>query len=508
MGDDLESRLQSHARAFEGLLSLIPAKDYYGKQETNSFDTLHQKQSKEERRAARRAKLDPASHRSAKDVMDENARKRKREAEGESPSSSDDSSSDIELDIEKEKPLEGLKVASQKQKKQKTQHPEVDDTTQPQSNGAREDAAAIREKAKVDKKKQKADKKKEKLSKTQEKQELESLQQNFQALNDDSHNADEDLDDDGIEDLDVDGLVEEQPVSTTATNSHASSSPVASAVSSSSSTVPPAEKPQKPVKVSKVDPIQRAAFQARLTAKLEAMRAARKADGPDGRPARNRAELIESRRKKEAERRAARKMGRQVAKEDEERFRAEEQLAMVRGSASPLFPYRSTPENEPNLSFGRVAWKDGQQLQSGLSGFLDAKNKKGKSDIKTALLAAEKKKARINALDETKRKEIEEKDMWLDAKKRVQGEKVHNDPTLLKKSVKRQEKAKTKSSEEWNDRKLNVEKGKAMRQKKRETNLQKRKDEKGNKGKGKGKKVSKPAKKVKRPGFEGTFRGR
>ncbi|KAF7454870.1 ribosome biogenesis protein rrp14-c [Pyrenophora tritici-repentis] len=34
MGDNLEERLKSHARAFEGLMSLIPAKDYYGKDES------------------------------------------------------------------------------------------------------------------------------------------------------------------------------------------------------------------------------------------------------------------------------------------------------------------------------------------------------------------------------------------------------------------------------------------------------------------------------------------
>lgn len=31
---ELQSRLRGHARAFEGLMSLIPAKDYYGKDES------------------------------------------------------------------------------------------------------------------------------------------------------------------------------------------------------------------------------------------------------------------------------------------------------------------------------------------------------------------------------------------------------------------------------------------------------------------------------------------
>jgi len=289
-----------------------------------------------------------------------------------------------------------------------------------------------------------------------------------------------------------------------------------------SSIVPPTsegadtEKPKdKQTKAFKYDPAKQEDYRARLTAKLEQLRAARKADGPDGRPAKNRAELIEARRKKEAERKAAKKASRQVAKEDEERLKAEEALARIRGaSGSPsIFSVASTPEVESNFAFGKVAWSDGQQLDEKLSGFLESRKKKGKSDVKTALEAAKKKQARISALDETKRKEIEEKDAWLAAKKRAQGEKVFDDPKLLAKSVKRLEKEKSKSKQEWKDRITNVEKGKEMRQKRREENLRKRREEKGTKkggkGKGKGKKASKPGKKVtKRPGFEGSFKGR
>jgi hypothetical protein len=146
-------------------------------------------------------------------------------------------------------------------------------------------------------------------------------------------------------------------------------------------------------------------------------------------------------------------------------------------------------------------------MQENLSGFLESRKRKGKSDPKTALEAAKKKKQRLSALDEAKRKDIEEKDLWLAAKKRAQGEKVLDDPTLLKKTVKRLEKQKSKSKQEWKERITSVEKGKAMRQKKREENLKKRKEEKGQKGK-KGKKAGKPGKKVKRPGFEGTFKAR
>ncbi|KAF1945784.1 SURF6-domain-containing protein [Clathrospora elynae] len=515
MGDTLEERLQSHARAFEGLMSLIPAKDYYGKDEsiTSTQWQKKKKQTLEERQAAKRAKLDPASHKSAKDVMDENARKRKRELEGEV---SEAESSDLDMDITKETPLEGIKI---KTKKQKTSP--VEPEPQPGDDAA-ETRALSKAEAKAEAKAEKRrEKRKEKQTKTKQKQEAKKTSQaEFKGLtaadepedevDEDDASADErEHPDERIQAIDVSGLVEEgqSTAPTTHANSNASTASVVSAASTTSSVPLSSEEvPEKKVKKPyTIDPQSHDNFRARLNARLEALRAARKADGPDGRPARNRAELIETRRKKEAERKAAKKTSRQEAKEDEARQQAEEQLARIRGgSGSPsVFPARS-PETERNFNFGKIAW-DGQQLESNLSGFLNSGKKKGKSDTKTALEAAQKKQARINGFDEEKRKDIQEKDLWLTAKKRAQGEKVFDDVGLLKKSLKRQQKQKDKSKQEWKERLTNVDQGKEAKQKKREQNLSKRKDEKGQKGK---KKVKKPGKKVKRPGFEGTFKAR
>ncbi|KAF1916098.1 surfeit locus protein 6-domain-containing protein [Ampelomyces quisqualis] len=447
--------------------------------------------------------------------MDENALKRKRELEGQV---SEAESSDLDMDIVKEKPLEGIKKA----KKQKTKAAEVAPEESAEDVGdplplskaeqkAEAKAAKRREKKKVkqQKSKQKADTKKAQgaaFSKGLTKPTEPEADAESEHEDDDGHEDDEDR----IQDLDVSGLIEEgqSTAPSTTANSNSSTASIASAASSSSSLpsstdAPQRKKQKKPLKLSAEG---RANFQARLTAKLEAMRAARKADGPDGRPARNRAELIEARRKKEAERKAAKKASRTEEKEDEARQKAEEQLARIRGgSGSPsIFPAGS-PETERNFNFGRVAWQDGQQLESSLSRFQESKKRKGKSDAKTALDAAQKKQARINGLDETKRKDIEEKDLWLAAKKRAQGEKVFDDVNLLKKTLKRQDKQKAKSKQEWKERLTNVQDGKEKKQKKREENLKKRRDEKGQKGK---KKVKKPGKKVKRPGFEGTFKAR
>lgn len=480
------------------------------------------KQTLEERQAAKRAKLDPASHKSAKDVMDENARKRKRELESEV---SDAASSDLDLDIEKEQPLQGIK----KTKKQKTK------TLQPEENseetlGEVANLTKAQQKA-LEKAEKRKEKRKEKASSKKQKAEVkkahqaefskgltksaESDKEEVNEEEDEDEEADGLHPDDRLADLDVSGLVEEgqSTAPSTDANSNQSTSSVVSAASSSSSIPASGEgksekQTKQPKKSFPVTDESREIFQARLAAKLEALRANRKADGPDGRPARNRAELIESRRKKEAERKAAKKANRQEEREDEARQKAEEQLARIRGgSGSPSIFAPRSPESERNFNFGRVAWQDGQQLESNLSRFQESRKKKGKSDARTALDAAQKKKARVNALDEMKRKDIEEKDLWLSAKKRAQGEKVFDDVNLLKKTLKRQEKAKNKSREEWKDRQHNVTEGKEKKQKKREENLRKRRDEKGQKGKKKGG-AKKPGKKVKRPGFEGTFKGK
>jgi hypothetical protein len=219
---------------------------------------------------------------------------------------------------------------------------------------------------------------------------------------------------------------------------------------------------------------------------------------------------MEARRKKEEQRRAHKKELRLKAKLEED-ARREAALASARDSpASGIFsPVIQSPET--NFSFGRVAFADGQQLNENLSALKDAPRKKGPQDTATALIASEKKRLRLAGLDDEKRADIEEKDLWLNAKKRAHGEKIRDDTSLLKKALKRKDKAKKKSEKEWNERKEGVAKGQAMRQKRREENLKKRRDEKSSKGKGKGKSkfggVSKTKKpKIKsRPGFEGSF---
>ncbi|KAK5201105.1 hypothetical protein LTR16_003811 [Cryomyces antarcticus] len=537
--DELEERLNSHARAFEGLMALIPAKQYYG--EDNSDQWRRKKQTKEEHAAAKRAKLDPDNIKSAKDIMQENERKRKRELAG------DDYGSDLDAPG-REQPKQGLKAVGKKAKKQKVKDDTAEKSMNSSSdrNGTQEQDEAAQRMAKAEKKKAKQQQKKEKQAKQQDKTEAKKARKQGQALEElaaeRTSGADADDDDDitGTNDIDrvdfsgiVDGDQAQREPRSSVSPSSAPGSPALFDVSanisaaSSSSTIPPATAPdiEKPAitsgadspavsemksrnatpKLPKIDP---EVLKARLQARIEELRARRKADGPNGQPARNRQELLDARRKKEEQRRQHKKELRHKAKE-EERLAAE-------GSHSPLsidiFSPRSPApidEQPNNFSFGRVAFQDGAEADASLTNLIDRKPKKGPQDPRTALQAANTRASRLAGLDDAKRADIAEKDLWLNAKKRAHGERVRDDTSLLKKTLKRKEKAKGKSEREWDERIDGVKKGQEIRQKQREANLAKRKEEKGMKGKGASKGKGKMGKKGKgRPGFEGSFKAK
>lgn len=278
---------------------------------------------------------------------------------------------------------------------------------------------------------------------------------------------------------------------------------LASTTTSISSAVPPSEKP-KYLKI----PADTTALRARLEAKLAALRAARKADDSEGTPIRTRQDLIESRREKQAQRKAHKQEMRRRAKEEEDRKR-EEALASARNSPglSPLFE-QDDDRSANHFAFGRLAFSDGTQLSHDATyeKAPGSAKKKGPSDPKTALLKLEAQKKRMAGMDEDKRKEVLEKETWLAARRRAEGEKVHDNESLLKKALKRKEKTKKKSEREWKERAEGVKTAIQERQKKREDNLRKRREEKmaGRHGK-KNKGVQ--TKKKNRPGFEGGFGG-
>ncbi|KAF4183040.1 hypothetical protein CNMCM8694_005028 [Aspergillus lentulus] len=516
--DDIEERLRSHAQAFDGLLSLIPAKYYYG--EDGSDQWKRKKQTKEQAREAKRAKLDPDSAKTAKDVMDENARKRKRDEEEQNGSESSE-----EEELGSELPKEGMKRGDVKSKKQKQAAAEQSDDT-----AAKLEEAEARKKLKEEKKAQKkaAQKEKKKAKEASKKDKKSENSESKPASDKGEEQKPSKVEDSDVE-IEQEGAVPEEGLSLEfnpepaeqssspssapnspgfdASNDHSGSSSISSIAPPTASTDAndASQKSSSEPKPLKPTPEE---LKQRLQKRLDELRAARHADGFDGKPARNRQELIEARRQKAEQRKAHKKLLRQKAREEEQRAKDE---AMAKrfspgGSGSLLASPRSPADSigsNVNFSFGRVVFADGQQADPSLMNVREQPKRHGPQDPATALKAAEAKKARLAEMDEEKRADIEQKDMWLNAKKRAHGEKVRDDTSLLKKALKRRESAKKKSEREWKERLEAVKKGKDARQQKREENLRKRREEKGNKGK-------KPAagKKKARPGFEGSFKAK
>ncbi|KAJ5973780.1 hypothetical protein N7481_010990 [Penicillium waksmanii] len=523
--DDIEDRLRSHAQAFDGLLSLIPAKYYYGDENTDD-QWQRKKQTKEQAREAKRAKLDPeAADKTAKDIMDENARKRKRE---DGTLQSDESDGELGS----ENPKEGLKRGDAKTKKQKPTE---------KSAAAKSEEAEARKKQKEEKKEKKktAQKEKKMAKETARKDKQKPEEKSAESKTDSSEKtekkpssksngvaekleeSDNEDDDDDIEE----GVAEpgfsvdfhedpEDPSSASSTRNSPDASNPQSGSSSISSIVPPSAdtdaKSSEP-KALKATPED---LKQRLQKRLDELRAKRQADGLNGKPARNRQELIEARRQKAEQRKAHKKELRQKAK-DEDQLKKDEAMARRfspggSGSllASPRSPAESVGSPSNNFSFGRVIFADGQHTDASLTNAREGHKSRGPTDAAAQLKMAEAKKARLEGMNPEQRAELEEKDSWLNAKKRAHGERVRDDTSLLKKALKRKETAKKKSEREWKERLDTVSRSKDQRQTKREENLRKRKEEKNNKGNKSKSKSKKPAagKKKARPGFEGSFK--
>eukprot|EP00271_Cylindrocystis_brebissonii_P010543 TRINITY_DN2674_c0_g1_i1.p1 TRINITY_DN2674_c0_g1~~TRINITY_DN2674_c0_g1_i1.p1 ORF type:complete len:255 (-),score=79.57 TRINITY_DN2674_c0_g1_i1:966-1730(-) len=91
---------------------------------------------------------------------------------------------------------------------------------------------------------------------------------------------------------------------------------------------------------------------------------------------------------------------------------------------------------------------------------------------------------------------------WKAAAERASGVKVKDDPKLLKRTLHKQEKARQKSAAEWDSRVKQARSAGAVKQKRRQDNLQQRVDNK------KKTRIAKREKKLmRRPGFEGQVGG-
>ncbi|XP_074585816.1 uncharacterized protein LOC141841548 [Curcuma longa] len=143
----------------------------------------------------------------------------------------------------------------------------------------------------------------------------------------------------------------------------------------------------------------------------------------------------------------------------------------------------------PDISFGKI----------NVGGEDDDRRKKRKLSKKHQLEKAKKLEEAKN--DPEKGAMVSKKHSWKAAVSRAAGVKVHDDPKLLKESMKKDKKRQQKHAENWKERIKNMEKSKAEKQKTRAANIKERIHQK------KMRRIEKREKKLMRPGFEGRKEG-
>ena len=166
-----------------------------------------------------------------------------------------------------------------------------------------------------------------------------------------------------------------------------------------------------------------------------------------------------------------------------------------------------------DVMYQSIEFDDGAKVTSDLQRIRKAKGKKGpaKNDIAAHLKLLQTKKEKIAAKDELEQIKLKKKEKWQRSILQAEGAKLKDDEKLLKKSLKRKEAKKRKSAIEWRERNRAVGQAKAEKAKRREENLQIRKQNKGLK-KSKQQKMKKKVSgkaiipKKKRAGFEGRLK--
>ncbi|KAF9237168.1 surfeit locus protein 6-domain-containing protein [Melanogaster broomeanus] len=209
-------------------------------------------------------------------------------------------------------------------------------------------------------------------------------------------------------------------------------------------------------------------------------------------------ELLEERRKQRAALREKRR------KETRERRRAEKEKGQgkdkdAKGKAANQLV---VPDLSMTSASGPSTNHDGPLTNVAFSALAGSTSKRS-SQLKTssnptqALTQIAARKEKLASLPEEKRKIVEERERWAKAEARVDGVKVKDNETQLKKAIKRKEKEKTRSKKTWEERKEQVAASMAAKQKKRSDNIAMRNERRNDKRKGV------KVKTKSRPGFEG-----
>ncbi|KAF9170184.1 hypothetical protein BGX21_009144 [Mortierella sp. AD011] len=239
-------------------------------------------------------------------------------------------------------------------------------------------------------------------------------------------------------------------------------------------------------------------LRAKLEERLSKLRGRRGATDPNGASAKpiSRQAILEARLKRKKDKKASRKL-------------AKEKLA-AGGSEGLVVKEHPAPTSSGRPSASSINEKGEVRFSKfefeGLQ-----KKKRGPTDAQGQLKMVEAHKEKLAALqvsDPEKANALKDKDTWKKALQLAQGEKVKDDVKLLKKTIKREEVQKKKSSKEWGERKSTIAKAKDQKQKKREENIKARIDAAKNKGKKGDKKGDKKGKGAPKGGKGGKPKAR
>lgn len=113
--------------------------------------------------------------------------------------------------------------------------------------------------------------------------------------------------------------------------------------------------------------------------------------------------------------------------------------------------------------------------------FIDPlKAKSKKNSLKTKLTKALRFQEKLKQLPEEKAEKIKYDTTWKAAMIKARGEKIKDDPDLLKKSIKKKESIKKMHKKKWNDRTKKQEQVQEMTKKKKQRNIDRRRELKRN----------------------------
>ncbi|CAO3647908.1 unnamed protein product [Cunninghamella echinulata] len=300
-----------------------------------------------------------------------------------------------------------------------------------------------------------------------EKMELEKQKQQKEK-NDDSENDDDDSDNSNEDIMDEDSIGSEPSQMSTGFNGLTENDTKE-------------DEPLLPMPRSEMSELKR-----RLHERIVEQRQKRNAPGSGGPKARSRETILAERLKKKQDRKKALK-----AQKEKGNKAAPEELVNDPTKSKNTKKMEDSVKMDGEIIFGKLDIGNQQKKK----GAVDAKSQLKKIELQQQKLE------KLKAEDKEKALSLKEKQEWQKMVALASGEKIKDDTTLLKKTIKRQEKAKSKSSQEWNKRIEKVKHDEQTKIKKRTENLQKRIDAKKERKAGK-----KGGNKKARPGFEGNNR--